>query len=71
MTWYLCLSKVLKYSILIKYILVIYTRFFKKRLNIQSTFNTTSYLLGYEVNMLKCFLSHDKSFLINIGRDSK
>ena len=65
------MSKVLKYSILIKYILVVYTRFFKKRLNIQSIFNTTSYLLGYKVNMLNCFLSHDKSFLINIGRDSK
>ena len=65
------MSKVLKYSILIKYILVIYSRFFKKRLNIQSIFNTTSYLLGYKVNMLNLFLSHDKSFLINIGRDSK
>ena len=65
------MSKVLKYSILIKYILVIYSRFFKKRLNIQSIFNTTSYLLGYKVNMLNLFLSHDKNFLINIGRDSK
>ena len=35
-------------------------KIFKKRLNIQSTFNTTSYLLGYEVNMLNCFWSHDK-----------
>ena len=46
-------------------------KIFEKRLNIQSIFNATSYLLGYEVNMLNCFLSHDKSFLINIGRDSK
>ena len=46
-------------------------KIFKKGLNIQSTFNTTSYLLGYKVNMLNCFWSHDKRFLINIGRDSK
>ena len=45
-------------------------KIFEKRLNIQSIFNATSYLLGYEVNMLNCFLSHD-NFFINIGRDSK
>ena len=46
-------------------------KIFEKRLNIQSIFNATSYLLGYELNMLNCFLSHGKSFWINIGRDSK
>ena len=35
----------------------------------QSTFNTTSYLFGYKLNMLKYFWSHDERFLIKIGRD--